>query len=93
MKIVYSNRLLNFKKELEPLFEAMKNGQRIKSVRCFKGIRFKENNSHDFFIKNFVAVLYWNSFAKNANGESLDYVETDSEISFFMNYVRSFEIS
>jgi len=87
---------------LQPLFEAMKAGKRIKSVTCMSGAMNADNPAADFQIENFVAVDYWSGMGTNSNGDQFDYVDTDAPEdrenrksltkSFYMSWVRTFEL-
>ncbi len=92
---------LNVPAHLQPLFDAMKKGLRIKSVTCFAGDKNRDNAKEDFTIKDFKVTEYNASFQHNPQQtEYWDYVETDvpdrrdkeEKAEFYMHWVRAFEL-
>ncbi len=87
-----NNQSFNYSENLKPLFEAMKQGKRIKSVTCMRGTMNADNPSRDFKIKDFIAVDY-SVAAGRLDGVDCDLVETQArKKDFYMNWVRSFEL-
>lgn len=95
-----NNNPLNFDSHLQPLFDAMKAGKRVKSVTCMGGTTNKDKPERDFKVENFVATDYWHEAQLNGKTEKYcDWVWTDipkegstQGENFFMNWVRSFEL-
>lgn len=97
------NDSFNYPLELQPLFDAMKEGKTIKSIVCMGGSMNKDNPAKDFTIENFKAINYWVSIGSNNGYERFDYVDTDApetdpnksrtHKSFYMNWVRSFQLN
>lgn len=104
MKIILKSNctepnLPKFPSGIENLFNAMKAGKIIKSVKCCSGEDNKNRRDMDFTIKDFVATKYVVGVGTNFLKEKCDCVETDKvsegrtrRSSFFMNWVISFEL-
>lgn len=100
MKIFGNNP--SFPDSLKPLFDAMKSGQKIKSITCMAGSINADNPAKDFQIKNFIATHYWAGIGGDADGNQYDYVDTDAPetrlgrkkatMAFYMNWIRDFEL-
>jgi hypothetical protein len=94
MKFTGNKNSLNFKPELQPLFDAMSRGKIIKSVTCMRGTSNKDDRTQDFTIENFIATDYEQDSQQNFDGsEHYDYVYCDSNSDaqgFYMNWVLSF---
>lgn len=80
----------NFESWLQPLFDAMQKGKTIKSITCMKGTMNKDHPELDFQIEEFIATNYWVAIGANAK-INVDLVDTNKR-SFYMNWVRSFEL-
>lgn len=99
------NEPFNYRPELKPLFDAMKDGKTIKSIVCMGGELNKDNPEKDFTIENFKALTYWVCMSSNHNGsEKFDLVDTDApdtrfnddgvrKRSFYMSWVKSFQLN
>lgn len=87
-----SNNPFNFRPELQPLFDAMAAGKRIKSVTCCKGSMNWTNPEFDYQIEDFVAKDYYHEMGWSESNGYSDYVYIDSQYAFYMNNVRTFEL-
>lgn len=95
MKLIRTNNEpFNFDPKLQPLYDAMAMGERIKSVTCFSGMVNKDDRSKDFVVKDFVAETYYVSLMTSSdNNIHYDFVSTnEGKESFYMNWVMSFEL-
>jgi hypothetical protein len=92
MKIFnHFDRSYNFDERLKPLFEAMESGEAIKLITCTERFPGESRLGDHFTIENFKASEYYvNHFTLGIN--CLDYVKTNKEKSFYMNWVDSFEL-
>lgn len=75
---------VSFEERLQPLFEAMRNGQTIASITCYAGDINKDDRSKDFVMENFVADDYW-----QRHGYVTSNVE-GGRSSFYMDWVLAF---
>lgn len=101
MKIIKTGKNdFSFNQELQPLFDAMRAGQKIKSVTCFAGEINKNNREKDFTITDFIAEDYYVAMQCNYDlSKTFDWVVTDQEGksgdhkgTFYMSWVISFEL-
>ena len=93
---------LNFDERLQPLFDAMARGEKIKSITCIAGQINKDDPSKDFKIKDFRATDYWVGMMSNRDGsEHHDYVDVEGGTvensdkpreAFYMSWVKEFEL-
>jgi hypothetical protein len=81
----------SFDERLKPLFEAMKSGKIVKSVTCIERFPGESRVGDNFTIKNFNASEYYVDHF-NIGSNTFDYVRTDKEKSFYINWVDSFEL-
>jgi hypothetical protein len=83
----------NFRPELQPLFDAMAAGKRIKSVTCCKGSMNWNKPELDYHIENFIADCYYHNAGWSESKGHSDYVDClNGKRSFYMNNVRTFEL-
>ena len=102
MEIINIRKLpIDVPKALQPLFEAMSRGERIKSVTCMMGLVNKDYRENDFILEDFTATLYEVAINQQFdNSWCDDLVITDIEnpihtkdpVAFYMNWVVSFEL-
>lgn len=85
-----SNEDYNFEEKLQPLFDAMVAGKRIKEINFITRVAIKRNH-----ITNFLASDYFVCMQENGSGtERFDYVISDENHTdvFYMNWVESFKL-
>jgi hypothetical protein len=75
---------INVNKKLQPLFDAMKNGKRIKQVIIMNGKNNSNDRTQDVIIRDFIASDY------DARSES-NFVRTDKE-NFYMSWIIDYII-
>lgn len=95
------NKPYNFPPELQPLFDAMERGDKIKSITCMYGRANEQHSDLDFQIAEFRATEYYVGMQHNDHYGWADLVETDlpGDVSpeldkkcFYMSWVRSFQL-
>lgn len=87
MNTLYPEPPLVLKKRLMPLYEAMKKDLTIKSVTCTGADTRYHGPTGEFKIENFKVFMYYHIIAGKKN-----YVQTDNGRSFFMKWVKEFEL-
>jgi len=87
---------VSFSPELQPLFDAMMQGDVIKSITFCAGEINRHDRSKDVTLEYFIATDYWEGMAYNsAKHDYHDYVDTNlagEKTSFYMSWVLSFEL-
>lgn len=84
-------QLPSFPESLRPLFDHMKSGNMVHSVRLMKGSNGFEDLDTDIFIWDFKAETYW----PELGGNKIDYVDVSPvdpiyKKGFYMSHVRDF---
>ncbi len=93
MEIIGTDKKLNFDEKLRPLFEAMKEGKKIKSITCMGGSDAENDRSKDFEIIDLIATQYFIDAQQNFDGsKKLDCVVGTNNERFYMSWVLSFEL-
>lgn len=84
----------NFEERLRPLFEAMEEGRKIKSLTYSAGNHKKEDESSYVTVKNFLADTYYVAIMTNSEtGEKYDYVYLTGHLGVFaMHWVVDYEL-
>ena len=78
--------------KLQPLFDAMKEGKRIKSITCMKGNINKDNRDKDFTIENVKATDFFIGYGIS-NNIAVHYIVTNNpDESFYIGWVLNFEL-
>lgn len=96
------NNSYNYTDTTRQLFDAMLAGKTIKSITCMKGSINKNNPERDFTLTNVKALHYWVGMGWSEASGNVDLVDIEPQQfdaesgcardSFYMNWVRSFEI-
>ncbi len=82
--------------KFKPLFEAMKNGKKIRSVIFFKGTNNLGNENFKFEIKNFTATMCYANLSNSSLGTTRvgvdSLIETDQGDRFYFDWIVEFEL-